>query len=50
MLNINKFRAKIKLDNAISIKIFEKLGFQEVGCKILPNLLKEDNNCTIAKF
>ncbi|XP_067205843.1 alpha/beta-tubulin-N-acetyltransferase 9 isoform X2 [Linepithema humile] len=31
MLNINKLRAKIKTDNAISIKIFEKLGFQEVG-------------------
>jgi len=30
-LNVNKFCAKIKLDNAVSIRMFEKLGFQEVG-------------------
>lgn len=30
-LNINKFWAKIKSDNAVSIKMFEKLGFREVG-------------------
>lgn len=29
-LNINKFWAKIKSDNAVSIKMFEKLGFREV--------------------
>ncbi|XP_071556474.1 alpha/beta-tubulin-N-acetyltransferase 9-like isoform X1 [Temnothorax nylanderi] len=29
-LNINKFCAKIKLDNAVSIRMFEKLGFREV--------------------
>ncbi|CAL1686583.1 unnamed protein product [Lasius platythorax] len=29
-LNINKFRAKIKSDNVMSINMFEKLGFQEV--------------------
>ncbi|XP_020288004.1 N-acetyltransferase 9-like protein isoform X1 [Pseudomyrmex gracilis] len=29
-LNIDKFRAKIKSDNAMSIKMFGKLGFQEV--------------------
>ncbi|KYN27261.1 PREDICTED: N-acetyltransferase 9-like protein [Trachymyrmex cornetzi] len=28
-LNINKFCAKIKLDNAVSIRMFEKLGFRE---------------------
>lgn len=30
-LNITKFRAKIKSDNVISIKMFENLGFQEVS-------------------
>ncbi|XP_032667869.1 N-acetyltransferase 9-like protein isoform X2 [Odontomachus brunneus] len=30
-LGINEFRAKIKLDNALSIKMFEKLDFQEIG-------------------
>ncbi|KAL0131764.1 hypothetical protein PUN28_002957 [Cardiocondyla obscurior] len=29
-LNINKFYAKIKLDNAVSVKMFEKLDFHEV--------------------
>ncbi|XP_011861864.1 PREDICTED: N-acetyltransferase 9-like protein isoform X2 [Vollenhovia emeryi] len=29
-LNINKFCAKIKLDNAVSFRMFEKLGFREV--------------------
>ncbi|XP_014477680.1 PREDICTED: N-acetyltransferase 9-like protein isoform X4 [Dinoponera quadriceps] len=29
-LGVSGFRAKIKLDNALSIKMFEKLGFQEV--------------------
>ncbi|KAL6256318.1 hypothetical protein P5V15_012435 [Pogonomyrmex californicus] len=29
-LNVNKFCAKIKLNNTISIKMFEKLGFHEV--------------------
>ncbi|XP_012057236.1 PREDICTED: N-acetyltransferase 9-like protein [Atta cephalotes] len=28
-LNVNKFCAKIKLDNAVSIRMFEKLGFRE---------------------
>lgn len=30
ILNVNQFHAKIKLDNIPSIKMFEKLGFQEV--------------------
>lgn len=30
-LNINKFRAKIKSDNVMSINMFEKLGFREVS-------------------
>ncbi|XP_072749616.1 alpha/beta-tubulin-N-acetyltransferase 9-like [Anoplolepis gracilipes] len=29
-LKINKFLAKIKLDNVMSINMFEKLGFQEI--------------------
>ncbi|XP_011696952.1 PREDICTED: N-acetyltransferase 9 isoform X2 [Wasmannia auropunctata] len=29
-LNVDKFWAKIKLDNAVSIRMFEKLGFREV--------------------
>lgn len=30
-LGITKFRAKIKLDNALSVKMFEKLDFREVS-------------------
>lgn len=39
-LNINKFRAKIKLDNVMSINMFEKLGFQEVSWMTWPLVTK----------
>ena len=34
-LGIRKFEAKIGLDNTVSIAVFKKLGFGEVGLTVL---------------